>query len=144
MFRFIETWFERESVEAWTAAGALVAFGDNLQRRGRGGVAAACRGIDGTVGIPTKHAPSMKHDAFFRDADFARVRPSIDAAFNRLEAGLREGRTIYWPSGGIGTGLSRLSETAPHIWAYLEARRVTLLSMAADLDAGEVSALSGP
>ena len=43
----------------------LFLFGDNLERRGFGGQAAAMRGEPNAVGIPTKKKPSYAGDAFF-------------------------------------------------------------------------------
>lgn len=43
----------------------LFLFGDNLERRGLGGQAAAMRDEPNAIGIPTKKSPSYKNAAFF-------------------------------------------------------------------------------
>lgn len=105
---------------------ALFVFGDNLQRRGLGGQAAEMRGEPNAVGIPTKRAPSLGDSAFFTDADFDIFRDAAAPAFALLRAHAEGGGVIVWPADGIGTGLARLPERAPRIWAALERARVRL------------------
>jgi hypothetical protein len=100
----------------------LFAFGDNMARYGFGGQAAACRGQQNAVGIPTKWKPSMWNDSFFTESDFDRVKPAIDEAFAKLADHLRAGGTVVLPSGGIGTGLAELPKRAPAIHAYITAQ----------------------
>lgn len=101
----------------------LFCFGDNLIRRGLGGLAKQCRGEPNAVGIPTKRYPTMKPDAFLTDADYDEVLPLIDDAFNVLDFHLNSGGTIVLPyrNGvlGIGTGLADLPKSAPKIWSYI-------------------------
>ncbi|TFZ54475.1 hypothetical protein E4V01_25170 [Methylorubrum sp. Q1] len=85
--------------------GTLFVFGDNLQRRGRGGQAAEMRGEPNAVGIPTKRAPSMDDSAFFTDADFDDFRDAAAPAFALLRAHAEGGGAIVWPADGVGTGL---------------------------------------
>lgn len=124
-------WYTRESVAALTAERKIVVYGDNMARRGLGGTAAACRGIRGTVGIPTKQAPARYPSAYFSDADFDRVRPYIDRPFALLASALTQGYDVCWPTGGIGTHLACLQEKSPRIWAYLERHREQLFGLAA-------------
>lgn len=114
----------------------LFVFGDNMQRAGRAqgaGQAQAMRGETNTVGIPTKWRPSMNEGSFFCDDDFDRVRPEIDAAFVRLALQLHLGGDIVWPADGIGTGRAELPKRAPLIWNYIEAERLSLEKLAAEL-----------
>lgn len=111
----------------------LFVFGDNMQRAGNGGQAKAMRGEDNTVGIPTKWRPSSTENSFFSDDDFDRVRPEIDAAFVRLALQLHIGGDIVWPTDGIGTGRAELPKRAPLIWNYIEAERLSLEKLAAEL-----------
>ena len=98
----------------------LFVFGDNLERRGLGGQAAEMRGELNAVGVPTKHRPSRRAEAYFSDAEFAAVKPTIDADMIRLAEHLRAGGEVVWPADGIGTGLADLERRAPRIWRYLE------------------------
>lgn len=98
----------------------LFAFGDNLQKTGRGGQAAVCRDLRNCVGIPTKAAPSREEEAYFTDEDFDTVQPEIDGAFDVLDTHLRFGGTVAWPESGIGTGLAELPTRAPKIHKYIQ------------------------
>ena len=104
----------------------LFVFGDNLERRGLGGQAAEMRDEPNAVGVPTKHQPSRRAEAYFSNADFAAVKPSIDAALMRLAEHLRAGGEVVWPTDGIGTGRADLERRAPRIWRYLERCRSQL------------------
>lgn len=101
----------------------LFVFGDNMSRSGFGGQAKEMRGEPNAVGIPTKWRPSNSYSSFFEDRDFHSVKPAIDEAFARLA---NHPGPIVWPIDGVGTGLARLPEMAPAIWAYIEAGRATL------------------
>lgn len=104
-------------------------FGDNMHRKGLGGQAAAMRGEENAVGIPTKIAPSNKPGAFFCDDDFENAKPEIDSGFDRLAAHLKAERHVVWPADGIGTGRADLQNKAPKIWDYIEARRRQLAAI---------------
>lgn len=102
-------------------------FGDNMQERGLGGQAKACRGEPNTVGIPTKWKPSMTEDSFFTDDDYDAVAPKIYEAFDRLGRIMYIGSGIVvWPSDGIGTGLAQLEKRAPKIFALIQERKAML------------------
>ena len=111
----------------------LFVFGDNMQRRGYGGQAAAMRGEPNAVGIPTKWAPSTAPAAFFADSDWDRreVRDAIDSAFIRLADALRAGRSVAIPADGLGTGRAELATRAPRIAAAIAARIARLEAIAA-------------
>lgn len=98
----------------------LFVFGDNLQRRGRGGQAREMRGEPNAVGIPTKRAPSMDRRAFFSDADYAEVEPFVSEAFERIEEHLALNKIVVLPTKGIGTGLALLEFHAPEINAMIQ------------------------
>jgi hypothetical protein len=93
----------------------LFVFGDNEQRRGRGGQAKACRGMPNAVGITTKRAPTMRAQAFYTDRDYVHWWTVNKADFQRLHDWLRSGGDVVWPWGGIGTGLAELPTRAPLI-----------------------------
>lgn len=110
--------------------GTLFVFGDNMIGRGFGGQAKAMRGEPNAVGIPTKLLPGMRSADFFRDEDFERAKPKIDAAFVRLFSHAALGGDIVWPEDGIGTGLAQLAARAPKIWKLIEESRVALVASA--------------
>lgn len=107
----------------------LFLFGDNLERRGFGGQAAAMRGEPNAVGIPTKKSPSYRDDAFFSDEEFEQNKASIDAAFAEIMNAVTDSiRVIVIPSGGLGTGRAQLERRAPRTFAYLQKRLTELAS----------------
>jgi hypothetical protein len=108
------------------ARSSLFVFGDNLAGSGYGGQARDMRDEPNAIGIPTKAFPGMGETAFFRDVDFERAKPRIDAAFARLRAHVAAGGTVVWPADGIGTGLAQLPQRAPLIWRYIETHREQL------------------
>jgi hypothetical protein len=104
-------------------------FGDNLERRGFGGQAAALRGEPNAVGIPTKKGPSYKDDAFFSDDEFEQNKAAIDAAFAKVMNVVAQTiRTIVIPTDGLGTGRAQLRRRAPRTFAYLQKRLAELAS----------------
>ncbi|MGD9564336.1 MAG: hypothetical protein AB7F88_08660 [Pyrinomonadaceae bacterium] len=99
----------------------LFLFGDNLERRGFGGQAAAMRGEPNAIGIPTKKSPSYRDDAFFSDEEFEQNKASIDAAFAEIMNAVTDSiRVIVIPSGGLGTGRAQLERRAPRTFAHLQ------------------------
>ena len=112
----------RNKIERWHLKmdyTSLFVFGDNMERQGYGGQAAEMRGEPNSVGIPTKWWPAMSSKAFFIDRDFETVQPVIDEEFDKLEEHLFIGSMVFWPSAGIGTGLSKLEQCAPKIYRYI-------------------------
>lgn len=108
---------------------ALFVFGDNMARVGYGGQAAAARGEPNSVGIPTKMHPSV----YLFDKDFYDAKKPIVQAFVILARHLTQGKDIVWPADGVGTGLARLPETAPQIFAAIERCKQGLFSMAKEV-----------
>lgn len=107
----------------------LFLFGDNLERRGFGGQAAAMRGEPNAVGIPTKKSPSYRDDPFFSDEEFEQNKASIDAAFAEIMNAVTDSiRVIVIPSDGLGTGRAQLDRRAPRTFAYLQKRMTDLAS----------------
>lgn len=107
----------------------LFLFGDNLERRGFGGQAAAMRGEPNAIGIPTKKSPSYKEEAFFSDDEFEQNKAAIDAAFGTLMRAVTEAvRSIVIPSDGLGTGRAQLDTRAPRTFVYLQKRLAELAS----------------
>lgn len=98
----------------------LFVFGDNLQRRGRGGQAREMRGEPNAVGIPTKRSPSMLARAFFSDDDYTEVELPVQEAFERIEEHLAVNGVVVLPTKGVGTGLALLEFHAPKINAMIQ------------------------
>lgn len=126
------TYISRTMVRAM--ADCLFVFGDNMERRGHAGQAAAMRGEPNTVGVPTKWRPERTTGAFFSDADWDNdaVRRAVMEAFGRVEAALADGRTVVIPEAGLGSGLADLPRRAPRIDAYIRSRIADIERGAAD------------
>ncbi|MFZ1701016.1 MAG: hypothetical protein WBO10_07260 [Pyrinomonadaceae bacterium] len=101
----------------------LFLFGDNLERRGFGGQAAAMRGEPNAIGIPTKKSPSNTESAFFSDDEIELNKAAIDAAFAGVLTAIngvnRENQIITIPADGLGTGRAQLEKRAPKTFAFL-------------------------
>lgn len=96
----------------------LYIFGDNMKRVGRGGQA-VIRDMPNAIGIATKIRPETDYQAYFRDSDLQTFKAEIERAHPAIKAALMEERNVYWPSDGIGTGLSALPKTSPACYDYL-------------------------
>lgn len=104
-------------------------FGDNLERRGYGGQAAAMRGEPNALGVPTKKSPNNSAGVFFSDNEFEQNKAAIDAAFHEISRSLLDSiRVIVIPSDGLGTGRAQLDRIAPRTFAYLQQKIVELSS----------------
>ena len=110
-------------------------FGDNEQRKGKGGQAKVMRGHAKAYGIRTKRAPSMSESAFWTDKTYkSNIKMMADdflAAFMAASDGDHE---LVIPSAGIGTGMAQLKQRAPKTYKWLN-------SFLRNLIAGEDPAL---
>jgi len=110
-------------------------FGDNEQRKGKGGQAKVMRGHAKAYGIRTKRAPSMSESAFWTDKTYkSNIKMMADdflAAFMAASDGDHE---LVIPSAGIGTGMAQLKQRAPRTYKWLN-------SFLRNLIAGEDPAL---
>jgi hypothetical protein len=97
---------------------AIFVFGDNAQRCGFGGQAREARGEPNSIGIATKRSPGMGARDFYED-DREDVRITIAADLRKVGRALDEGKTVYVPSAGIGTGLSQMPRRAPKTYKWL-------------------------
>lgn len=106
----------------------LYIFGDNLDRRGMGGQAFEMRGEPNSFGIATKRSISHSYpDDYFFDSQpdtMEIIRNEFDRLQHHWIHSKYEGMVI--PFDGLGTGLSRLPETAPSALAYINDRLQTL------------------
>lgn len=112
-------WITREMVRAEPEARFV--FGDNVQRVGYGGQAAAMRGEPNAIGVATKWEPGSSDPDFFTDDDL-KAFGVVQDDLNKIEAALAEGRTVYIPADGLGTGLSELPTRAPDLLRHIEMR----------------------
>jgi hypothetical protein len=92
-------------------------FGDNVNRVGLGGQAKEMRGEPNAIGVATKWAPGWDDVDFFKD-DEASFKACIGDLATIIEH-LRNGRTVIFPSDGLGTGLSMLPQKAPQLYQRL-------------------------
>lgn len=100
---------------------ARFVFGDNHNRTGYGGQAREMRGEPNAIGVMTKWYPRMDRDAFFADNQ-PMAWDYVNQDLDLVEKAVREGRTVYVPKSGIGTGLSELDVRAPKLFAHIMQR----------------------
>ncbi|PAL23576.1 hypothetical protein [Sphingopyxis sp. GW247-27LB] len=105
-------WVTRDMLRA--EPGARFVFGDNCQRVGMGGQAAAMRGEPNAIGIATKFAPGMGDGDFYHEGSIAALQ-SVTFDLSLVSAALVRGLTVYVPRDGLGTGLSQLPQRAPSL-----------------------------
>lgn len=100
-------WITRDMLRA--EPGTLFVFGDNADRVGLGGQAAAMRGEPNAIGIATLYAPGVFYDA---SPEALRV---VVSDLSRISNALSNDRHVVAPADGLGTGLARLRERRPDI-----------------------------
>lgn len=98
---------------------ARFVFGDNVARAGYGGQAREMRGEPNAIGVATKWRPGVRSFDFFEDDGDPEMEYSVDEDLARVTNELESGRTVYFPSDGIGTGLSELPTRAPELHKYI-------------------------
>jgi hypothetical protein len=99
-------WYTRERRRAEPEARFV--FGDNIARVGFGGQAAACRGEPNALGVATLYTPGR----YYRTDDPAALG-AVSGDLALVAKALTEGRTVYAPLDGLGTGHALLPEHAP-------------------------------
>lgn len=84
-------------------------FGDNYERVGNGGQAAACRDEPNTIGLATKHTPGGDDAAYFEETpeDLLTFCYEVIAVEADAKEELKKGKTVMWLE-GIGMGLAGL------------------------------------
>jgi len=96
----------------------IFVFGDNDQRSGFGGQAKEMRGEPNTIGVRVKKAPSMDNGSFYTDEEYESNVRKIAEDLEHLYK-VAYGKTIVFPTNGVGTGMAMLNRTAPRTFAYL-------------------------
>lgn len=101
---------------------ALYLFGDNADRAGYGGQAREMRDEENALGVRTKWTTEMTRKAFFSDDDAEECMQMIDEDLDPAIDHLKAGGIVVIPTDGLGTGLSKLPEKAPQVYAFLVER----------------------
>lgn len=109
---------------------AIFVFGDNMFRQGMGGQAQAARYETNALGIVTKKSPDHTNEAFFYTPELKYYKWASYNDFNLLHMYAADKYDIVIPEDGIGTGLSRLQETAPNILNYIEEEFLFVVKLA--------------
>nr|DAF03187.1 MAG TPA: ATP dependent DNA helicase [Caudoviricetes sp.] len=95
----------------------IFVFGDNSIRQGTGGQA-QIRNEPNAVGIMTKKFPRNTPDAFLYDSEYGENIKRINEDIENLKQ-KADGKTIVFPTDGIGTNLADIAHTAPATMRYL-------------------------
>jgi hypothetical protein len=101
-------------------------FGDNAHRQGLGGQAKEMRGMANAIGVRTKWRGGTRPEDYFIDADFLQASQMIEEDLAPAFTAIWKGRVVVIPLDGLGTGLSRLAETAPLVLEFLNRRLAAL------------------
>lgn len=104
---------------------ARFVFGDNVDRVGMGGQAGEMRHEQNAIGVATKWHPGGRDADFFSEGD-DEARRVINTDIDKVVAALIEGRTVYVPYDGLGTGLSQLPTRAPTLHHHIVNRFAAL------------------
>lgn len=109
-------------------------FGDNDRGMGLGGQAKEARGEPNAIGIRTKWAPGTQEQDYFHDdePDAGLALSIIKTDFNIVKEKLDEGKIIWFPQAGVGSGLSKLKEKAPKLHRYIYCEVVRLYHLYRD------------
>lgn len=113
----------------------IFVFGDNDQRKGRGGQAYACRGQPNAIGVRLKKTPADHPSAYWSDDDFETNARKIDEDVAAIRSVLEAGMTVVFPKGGLSIGSANLEDVAPRTAAYLRERLASLKTIDAPLAA---------
>jgi hypothetical protein len=107
---------ERYSVELCRQnPSKIYVYGDNLAGYGTAGQA-CIRKEPNTYGVPTKRYPSMVEGSFFKDSSCEQEH--VLKALRELYK-LSAQHTLVFPKNGLGTGLSKMPEKSPLIYAEM-------------------------
>lgn len=109
-------------------AQVLYVFGDNVARKGMGGLAAELRNEKNAVGVRTKYTA---HEFYTEDPEsVAAQNRMIDEDMKPLFDHVRRGGVVVWPARGVGQGTARLPLRAPSTFDHLERKLEALIEAA--------------
>ena len=126
--KFVEH-YTRESIRQ--RPNEYFVFGDNASRAGFGGQAKEARGEPNAIGIRTKWHPGTADDDYFHDTEIM-CKQMIEADFQVVIDRLNEGKIVWFPKAGVGSGLSQLKERAPRLHRYIYVEVVRLYHLYRD------------
>lgn len=106
----------------------LYVFGDNVTRKGLGGLAKELRNERNSVGVRTKYTPYE----FYTEDDLSVIAQNrmIDEDMKPLFDHVKKGGIVIWPSRGIGCGTARLPTKSPSTFDHLERKLEALIELA--------------
>lgn len=106
----------------------LYVFGDNVARKGMGGLANELRNERNSIGVRTKYTP---HEFYTEDPQsVAAQNRMIDEDMKPLFEHVKKGGIVVWPARGIGTATARLPGKSPSTFDHLERKLEALLEAA--------------
>jgi hypothetical protein len=112
---FSGNWTEIDVMKSSTK---FFVFGDNCDRRGKGGQA-IIRDLKNTIGLRTKKKPDNLSTSFFSDIEYQKnCELILEDVLNIKEKQLSDS-AIVLSKNGYGTGLARLSDRSPQTFQYL-------------------------
>lgn len=80
---------------------------------------AVIRGLPNSFGLITKRNRGTAYGSYIYNSDLDYFKTVVEASIDVLKGYQEEGKTICFPSDGIGTGKAMLKEKAPMCWEYL-------------------------
>ena len=98
---------------------SIFVFGDNVERRGRGGLAGVCRGRPNSLGVATKWRGGRRPEDFFSDDDFTACFKVICDDLAKVEEVLFYKGEVIFPTAPLGSGLSEMPERCPKLFAAM-------------------------
>ena len=99
---------------------SIFVFGDNVERRGRGGLAGVCRDQPNAIGVVTKWWLGRREQDFFSDANFKRCFEMILHDLKKVEEVLAYGGEVIFPTAPLGSGLSKMPERCPRLYEAMK------------------------
>ena len=97
----------------------IFVFGDNMIRKGRGGLAKVRRKEPNTFGIATKMAPTSRPEDYFSEDFLVGAVKMWNADFQQLQGCIDKGLNVAFPEQPLGCGLARLPKKAPTLFSTL-------------------------
>ena len=101
-----------------THSDTLFVFGDNDQRKGKGGQA-VIRDEPNAIGLRTKKAPRTSASAYYVDAEYQENISKMKSDLKEISRRSVDYDKVYFIP-GIGEGLAKLKEKAPRTYAWMK------------------------